>query len=231
MQLCSVIVVWNCGDCCNHALGLQHSKLLVAAKSLQELKFCPFHFKRFPSFLCPRCARLLLQTVFWTFFLQGKSTRKESKQTPSCTTCCPSTGGGTLQSLCVGVVCSSFPCPYQWWCAGGVGGIIGLFSLMWQVLSQVGKRSSELICILRLQTNQWLLSKGMICSGSSLAILIPQLHTFVPFLPEVSVYSPWTLAKLLGCWWLHLAFLLPADILFISLCSKNSRIMSRNRST
>lgn len=170
--------------------------------------------------------------VFWTFFLQGKSTRKERKQTPSSLPCCPSTGSdGTLHSLRMGIASSSFPHPYQWCYAGGVGGIIGLFSLTWWALSWVGRRSSELICILTLQTNQWLLSKGMIYSGSSLAILIPQLHTFVPFLPEVSVYPPWTLDKLLGCWWLHLVFLLPAGILFISFCSKNSCIMSRNGST
>lgn len=127
---------------------------------------------------------------------------------------------GTLQSLCMGVICSSFPCPYQWCYTGRVGAIIGLFSLMWEVLSWGGRTSSELICILRLQTNQWLLSKEMTYSGSSLAILI---HSCIPlclFLPEVSVYSPWTLKRLLGCWWLHLVFFLPADILFISFCSR-----------
>lgn len=67
---------------------------------------------------------------------------------------------GTLQSLCQGIICSSLPCPSQWCDAGGAGNIILLFSLMWWVLLWVGKRCSELICILRLQTDQWLLSKG-----------------------------------------------------------------------
>lgn len=156
MQLCSVIVVWNCGDCCNHPLGLQHLKLPVAVKSLRELKFCPFHFRRFLSFLA-LTARLLFQTVFWMFFLPGKSTRKQRKQTLSCTTCCLSTGSdGTPRGRSL----LQFSCPYRY--AGGVGGIIRLLSLMWRVLSWVRKRSSELICVLRLQTNQWLLPKGVI---------------------------------------------------------------------
>lgn len=164
--------------------------------------------------------------------MKSKRTRKGRKQNLSSMTCYHSTGSdGTLQSLQQGIIGSSFPCPSQWCDAGGAGSIIVLFSLIWQVLPWVEKRCSELICILRLQTDQWLLPKGMIYSSSSLAILIPQLHTFVPFSPEVNVYSPGTSDKLLVCRWLHLVFLSPAITLLISFCSKNSCIMSRNKST
>lgn len=91
----------------------------------------------------------------------------------------------TLQSLYQGIICSSLCCP-QWCDAGGVGGIIVLFSLI-SILLWVGKRCSELICILRLQTDQWLLSKGVIYSGSSLAILI--LYWYTPAASEVCFYT------------------------------------------
>lgn len=138
-------------------------------RSWKELKCCPFHFKRFPhSFALTAC--LAFQTYCWMFFLQSRSTREAGKHLPPQR---PAIAwAATTVSLHMDIVWPRFP--YQWCTADGVWAVTGLTEVR-------GKKSCEPICIFRLQTNQWLLSKGMICSGSSLAILIPQLHTFVPF--------------------------------------------------
>lgn len=181
--LCS-FVVWQVCEiveiCCNHPLRLQHLKLMVVMKTLKSWNSVLFASEGFlPFFALAAC--LFFHTFFLVFLGKGKSTRKGRKQTLFSMTCWCSMGSDSkLHSLHQGTICSSFPCPSQWCNAGAVGNIIVLFSLIWWVLPWVEKRS-ELIFILRLQTAQWLLSKGMIYSSSSLAILIPQLHTFVPF--------------------------------------------------
>lgn len=174
-QVCAIVEI-----CWNHPLRLQHLKVMVVMKSFKSWNSVLFPSEGFlPSFALAAC--LLLHTFFLVFLGKDKSSRKGRKQTLFSMTCYHSTGSDSkLHSLHQGTICSSFPCPSQWCNASATGSIIVLFSLIWQVLPGVEKRS-ELICILRLQTTQWLLSKGMIYSSSSLAILIPQLHTFVPF--------------------------------------------------